>query len=411
MSKNYFCKVCFAKLTSKRNFFKHMLTQHQQQYITTYQELYGKVKCLYCDNQPLFNQKSLIPKIFCAQHKSLHKKYNSCLCVQFYLKQGYTLEQAKQFISELQKNNSKQYNDCYSKQKLIEKGYTEEQAQQKVLWRRKHNPRCRDVHTQQQVNTIIQKATNTLNHTLSQKPTGYYRASSMNFYKTQHLSQHERRKLIRENGYCRDNPNFKTFKNPMTVKYYLDLGYSQIQATQLLKQRQTTFSLEKCILKYGEQKGLEIFRKRQEKWLNSLNTPENKEKIKAGQIKGYINAKIKNWSIISQQLFNQIMQSIQLTDFTVFYHDLNEQYKVITAKSFRFLDFYIKQLNLAIQFDGTYWHKNETQQMSLTRDNEIKEALPNIEILHIKEIDYINNKLDTINFIVEKIKEKINEYI
>ncbi len=396
------------KITSKIQLFKHMLKQHNQQYILTYQDLYGKSKCQFCNNKPLFNQKTLKPKKYCVEHKLALKKQNSILCKQFYLKRGYSYEEAIQIIANIQRKNSKKYNDCYSKEKLIEQGYTQQQAQQKVIWRRKHNPRCRDVHTEEQVNNVIQKATNTLKNTLQQKPKGYYRASSMNFYKTQHLSQEQRRKIIRENGYCKDNPKFNTFKNSLTIEYYINLGYTQLQAKQKLKERQATFSLEKCIKKYGEEKGLEVFNKRQEKWLKSLNTPENIEKIKKGQLKGFTNAKSKNWSKISQQLFNNILNEIDLSQYKVYFHDLNFQYVVQKEVGFRLLDFYIEELNFAIQFDGTYWHKDDTEEIINIRDNEIKNILNNIEILHIKEQNYIKNKIGTIKFIVERIKELIN---
>ena len=43
------------------------------------------------------------------------------------------------------------------------------------------------------------------------------------------------------------------------------------------------------------------------------------------------------------------------------------------------------------------------------RDNAIKEKIPLLEIYHIKEQDYINNKEYVINYIVSIIKEKYKE--
>jgi len=42
------------------------------------------------------------------------------------------------------------------------------------------------------------------------------------------------------------------------------------KAKKLYKERQITFTLEKCIEKYGKKKGTQIFNDRQEKWLKSL---------------------------------------------------------------------------------------------------------------------------------------------
>ena len=42
------------------------------------------------------------------------------------------------------------------------------------------------------------------------------------------------------------------------------------QAKNALAERQRTFTLEKCISKYGEEEGLRRFSERQQKWLKSL---------------------------------------------------------------------------------------------------------------------------------------------
>lgn len=60
--------------------------------------------------------------------------------------------------------------------------------------------------------------------------------------------------------------------NTTTIEYWLKkTAGDEIEANTLLKQRQSTFTLEKCISKYGEELGLERWIKRQEKWLNTLS--------------------------------------------------------------------------------------------------------------------------------------------
>jgi len=44
-----------------------------------------------------------------------------------------------------------------------------------------------------------------------------------------------------------------------------------------VKEKQTTFSLKKCITKYGEEKGLEVFNERQRKWQETLNNKSQEE--------------------------------------------------------------------------------------------------------------------------------------
>ena len=50
------------------------------------------------------------------------------------------------------------------------------------------------------------------------------------------------------------------------LDYYLEKGFSEEESKILLKDRQTTFSLEKCIKRYGAEEGLKKWTNRQEKW-------------------------------------------------------------------------------------------------------------------------------------------------
>ena len=54
-----------------------------------------------------------------------------------------------------------------------------------------------------------------------------------------------------------------------TIQYYLNRGYSEEESKIMLSDRQRTFTLEKCIEKWGEEKGNFIWMERQRKWLNS----------------------------------------------------------------------------------------------------------------------------------------------
>ena len=72
----------------------------------------------------------------------------------------------------------------------------------------------------------------------------------------------------------------------------------------------------------------------------------------------------------------------------------NNEYIVFntnTNKSY-FLDFYVKDNNKVIEFDGDYWHgeKRGNQLRDKQRENALK-ALGYVNILHVKERDYKNN--------------------
>lgn len=111
---------------------------------------------------------------------------------------------------------------------------------------------------------------------------------SKDFISYKNLSDEDKDKARRQKCYCKDRTDFKAVeKNCNTsLEFYLNKGYDEDTARKMLKERQATFSLEKCIKKYGEEEGIKRFKERQEKWKQSLNTPENIEKLKNGRLKG-----------------------------------------------------------------------------------------------------------------------------
>jgi len=85
------------------------------------------------------------------------------------------------------------------------------------------------------------------------------------------------------------------------LKYYINKGHSEDEAKKILKDRQTTFSLEKCIAKYGVEEGQKRWNKRQEKWQETLALKSQQEinEINRKKISGCV-------SKISQELFKLI---------------------------------------------------------------------------------------------------------
>ena len=71
-------------------------------------------------------------------------------------------------------------------------------------------------------------------------------------------------------------------ENPQRRKtrfeYWIERGYSQEEAREKVRERQTTFSKEKCIEKYGEEEGIKRWNDRQEKWLRTMDSKTQEEK-------------------------------------------------------------------------------------------------------------------------------------
>ena len=87
--------------------------------------------------------------------------------------------------------------------------------------------------------------------------------------------------------------------SPTSLEYYLLKGYDQITAQAILRDRQTTFNLEKCIEKYGEDEGYKRWKLRQDKWQETLASKSFEERERINQLKI-------NVSSVSLELITQI---------------------------------------------------------------------------------------------------------
>lgn len=186
--------------------------------------------------------------------------------------------------------------------------------------------------------------------------------------------------------------------HPTTKEYYLNKGYSETEAVYLLKERQRTFTLEKCIEKYGSEEGRLKWMQRQEKWLN------NYQKV--------------NYSKISQEMFISIYEELLKMGFDnkVYFAKLddsnkihntnkNYEYRLKLNESYILPDFFIPDLKLIIEFDGTYYHRDNTENKERERRRDINIINAGYNVLHVSEREYIINKetmvLKLVNFILK----------
>lgn len=196
----------------------------------------------------------------------------------------------------------------------------------------------------------------------------------------------------------------KALKNRLTTnqkEYYINKGFTEEEALKMVSDRQKTFSLEKCIQKWGEEKGPERWRKRQEKWLNSF-----------GGI---------NYSDISQELFISLYEKLKKYRFDrkVYFarldkngeiHESNKnyEYRLNLKNSYILPDFFIPDLKFILEFDGTYYHRNTTENKLRTEKRDMDIVESGYEVIHISEREYINNKEFTILKLLDIIISKSN---
>lgn len=181
--------------------------------------------------------------------------------------------------------------------------------------------------------------------------------------------------------------------NDTTLSYWVKRGYTEEQAKEEIRKRQTTFTLEKCIERYGENEGKNIWVRRQEKWIDSC-----KKSRKNG------------FSKISQELFWQIYDELNNKQY-IYFAELDEnknkdenghnnEYKLNLKDRIilpDFLDFKSKKI---IEFDGTYWHgehaiKNTNKLREKERDDLAIEC--GFSVFRVKEEDYRKNPINVLN--------------
>jgi len=75
----------------------------------------------------------------------------------------------------------------------------------------------------------------------------------------------------------KENPQkYKKYYN-MNIEYWINKGFSEEEAKQKVSERQRTFTLKKCIEKYGKKEGTKRWEERQEKWQKTLKAKPAEE--------------------------------------------------------------------------------------------------------------------------------------
>ncbi len=168
------------------------------------------------------------------------------------------------------------------------------------------------------------------------------------FYKKRGINPSQRDALI-EN--VTKNRNYNT-----RLSYYVNKGYDINQAKEKLHERQKTFTLEKCILKYGEVEGKIRFEERQRKWAEKM-----KEKYNNGEYSKLSYSLLSNaYSNFEIICIDSIVKTLNLSesDYWAANNTVNKQFEIFIKglhKRFRY-DFRYK--NKIIEFNGDYWHCN-----------------------------------------------------
>jgi len=231
---------------------------------------------------------------------------------------GYTNEEAKDIISEIQKQNSKMVKNRFSpsKENYKKYGYSDDEIKEICLTPANIKFWLNKGYSEEEA--ILQ---------ISQLQRGHANKFS------------EKRKLF---------PELYSAITETQLGYWLNKGYSKEEAIEALSERQRTFTLEKCVQKYGKEEGIKVFTERQNKWQKSLNKNGN---IRVG------------YSKTSQDLFYKLLDYYDIKDReNIFFATHNKEYRINKDGGgvwmYDFTDLKNKKI---IEYNGDTYHANPTK--------------------------------------------------
>jgi very-short-patch-repair endonuclease len=123
------------------------------------------------------------------------------------------------------------------------------------------------------------------------------------------------------------------------AEYWIERGKTKEEAIEEVKKSQSTFSLEKCILKFGEEEGTKKWQKRQDKWIKTLNSKPQEEKDRINRSKVAFGGISKAEKFIMSKIIDIIPE-------------LQVQYNIGNY----ICDFVLNKN--AVEYFGDYWHCN-----------------------------------------------------
>lgn len=135
------------------------------------------------------------------------------------------------------------------------------------------------------------------------------------------------------------------FNSNRSLEYWTHRGYTIEDAKKKVSEYQNKFSLEKCIEKYGEEKGMIIFTERQNKWQNSLTMNGN---FRMG------------YSKISQELFYSILLKYDIKDRDkIKFATHNKEFRLNNPNGGIYIyDFVDEKNKKIIEYHGDMFHAN-----------------------------------------------------
>jgi hypothetical protein len=152
----------------------------------------------------------------------------------------------------------------------------------------------------------------------------------------------------------KEHPELYLDVNTTQIGYWVKKGYTLAQSRRMISDRQKTFTLDKCIKKYGEVEGTNVYNERNFKWNEKMKKLYSEGKY----VKYDFNNKF--YSKIEKIFVETLIEKMNLSKEDVYCLDKQYYFMFSTndCKKRYFFDFLIKGSKKIIEFNGDFWHCN-----------------------------------------------------
>jgi hypothetical protein len=362
------CEICNKEVDGLKGLSCHLVKNHKfdkKEYYDKHLKKQNEGKCYFCENESIFFNLT----------KGYHRICDSKICLgktratgtYEFLMYKYNLSEKEAIILMNQRSSERGIKITEGLQKAFkenDKFFKEKSHQSKDFWLKR----------------------------------GFSEEESLNKIKIINDNIHKKTSDKRKN-----NPELYKGLYPNQLDYWLKKGFTKEESKEKRKERQSTFTLEKCIDRHGEIEGLRIWNDRQEKWSKKIE-----DKYKNGD---FVKFRNDNYSEPELELFENLIERLNLKNNEKVHYGKKQFFRHFKDldKTFSFDFVYIKKI---IEFNGDYWHCNPIKfnrnywhkylQMfayEIWEKEEIKiKAIKNLgyDVLIIWEYDYNNQRELTI---------------
>lgn len=303
----------------------------------------------------LYPNKSIEQKIYDDINKikkELNVQLLSNLNIQYWIIRGWTENEAKEIIIQLKNKRKKPKHTCLQKKFWVSKGLTEEEAIKKISEIQRNN--CKKFNIKRKKHPENYKTSSPMtiefwiNKGLTEEEAKYkiksQRKLNEEYWIKKGFSKEESIQKISE-FQLEQSKKIKPENHgkSLRIEYWINKGFSEEEAKILLKDRQTTFSLEKCIRKLGAIDGLKRWQERQNNWKKKVFN--SKTCISSG------------FSMLSNNIINEIKKY----DNSKILYGKEEKfiYDKIYKRAYKY-DILKLENKKIIEINGIFWHCKPT---------------------------------------------------